>query len=94
MKKNRKIFVIIMVGIILLGVIFYPNISKLINLNKNIEYLETRLREVKNENKELKEKTEKISNLDTVEEIARKELGMLKPGEIEYRFVPQPDSVK
>ncbi|OGR57392.1 MAG: hypothetical protein A3I11_02610 [Elusimicrobia bacterium RIFCSPLOWO2_02_FULL_39_32] len=56
-------------------------------------HLKKQLEEIKTKNKNLKIEIERLKNDPSlIGEVARKELRMSKPGEIEYRFVIEPSS--
>ncbi len=84
MKDNRviimiRIFIIIMAVI---GVKFFINCRKIASLECEIEVLGEEIKEAENKNKELKEELENLNDLDYIEKIARKKLGLVKPGEV------------
>lgn len=55
---------------------------------RHLKHLEQKLSELKASNESLGREVERLkSDPRAIERIARSELGLLKPGEIEYRFV-------
>lgn len=65
------------------------SIFKVIALYQERQHLQTRTEQIKQENKKMSEQIEQLkSNPRAVEQIAREELGMVRPDEVIYRFVP------
>jgi len=89
-RHRKKYFLIILsVGIIVFLVFVAPTFWQLIKQIREKNFLQNYLQQLKVENVQLRKKIEKMEKDPlTVERIARKQLGMVKPGEIEYRFIP------
>jgi len=69
--------------------LLFPNYLSLLRYRENREALNFRIKELEKENETLKIEIEKLKKDPLyIEEIARKELKMTRPGEIIYRVVP------
>ncbi len=65
------------------------SIFKVLALYREQDHMTVRLAEVKQENEKLKTQISRLkSDPKAVERIAREELGMVRPDEVVYRFVP------
>ncbi len=65
------------------------SIFKVMSLYREQDHLTARLAELKQENKKLQTQISQLkSDPKAVERIAREELGMVRPDEVVYRFVP------
>ncbi len=88
MKNIKKfiyspVFVIIIVFIMLIsGIKFWQNYRKINQLKEKIDILNQRIQKAENENQQIKEELNNLKDYSYVEKIARKELGLVKPGEI------------
>jgi len=77
------VFVIIIVFIMLIsGIKFWQNYRKINQLKEKIDILNQRIQKAENENQQIKEELNNLKDYSYVEKIARKELGLVKPGEI------------
>ena len=92
MGKKKRIAgllkIIVLGGImILLGLLFWPNSSRLYQLISQDKQLQQKIVELEEENMKLREKIYLLEN-DPVflERIARDELGLSKPNETIYKF--------
>jgi cell division protein FtsB len=93
--KNSKIIVFILIFIILSSFItykFYVNHIKIIKLQKRIEELNVKIEISRLKNLELKKNLENANDPKNIEELARKELGLVKPGEV--LLIPLKDEEK
>ncbi len=89
MKKNssRKWLYIIVFVFVLFFLFGNKHWWKMLSLMKEVRRLKAEVSQVKIENERLLKEEERLKNdLDYIEEIARDELGLVKPGEIEYRI--------
>lgn len=79
--------------IVFLLVTFYFSIANIISTHKNVKRLDKELKKVNNSIVSVKRKQEEV-NLEIdrwndpalIEEVARKELGFVRPGEVTYMF--------
>ena len=76
------------VGILL--VIFIPGYAKIQELRQKNQELEASVRKLQAENSAFHREKERLENdPEYLEQVGRKELGIVKKGEISYRLVPQ-----
>ncbi|MFH1784687.1 MAG: septum formation initiator family protein [bacterium] len=90
-KKNRGYIVLFVIFAVMLGILLFANKTwfRLLSLYRDASTLREEIASVKKENKELEQEIKRLeTDYEYVEKIAREELGMVMPGEIEYRFVP------
>ncbi len=100
-QENRKKWIWITASTLLAGFLMYlfiPTYSTLEKYREGREALNNRVKELEKENKNLKMEIRKLrSDPLYIEKIARKELGMMRRGEIIYRieeeesYVPEPN---
>ena len=86
MKKNKKIYIKLLIFIISLYAIF-TLISKQNTLNqysKNSQELSQKIEEEKQEKEELAKKKEDVNSLEFIEQTAREKLDMFYPNEKVY----------
>ena len=87
--EKKKIIVLSVLGLILLGVIFIPGYVRFRKLAKLLREQEKQIEEVKDNNKRLEEELEKLKNDPLyLEKVAREKLGLAKEGEIVYKVLP------
>ena len=86
---KKKVIVLSIFGLILLGTIFIPGYLKIRRLVKDNRELEKQIEEIKQVNRRLGEEQRRLEN-DPVylEKVAREKLGVAKKGEIIYRVLP------
>jgi len=84
MAKKKLIFIII--GIALIGAIYFPGFARLQQLKEENRMLEKRIDILNKTNEELEEEKKKLETDPTyIEKIAREKLGMVKKDEIVLR---------
>jgi len=89
MKKKRLLLLILLFLLILGGFTFFgeKGIVHLLRLQKEVARIRERSVKLEEENEKLKEEVRRLrSDKRYIEEIARRELGMVKEGEIIYQF--------
>ncbi len=89
MKKKRLLLLILLFLLILGGFTFFgeKGIVHLLRLQKEVARIRERNVKLEEENEKLKEEVRRLrSDKRYIEEIARRELGMVKEGEIIYQF--------
>jgi len=87
-RVHRKILILIVIIGILIFLFANKNFQTLLILNKEITQLKQRITGLEEENKGLKEELEAMKNdPEYIEGLARRELGLIKPGETKYRFI-------
>lgn len=86
----------ILLGLLLAGAFLSSEGSRSFwKRKRHLKHLEQKLSELKIENDNLAQEIERLkSDPRAIERIARSELGLLKPGEIEYRFLTTPSTEK
>jgi cell division protein FtsB len=86
---KKKVIVLSIFGLILLGAIFIPGYVRFRKLAKLLREQERQIEEVKENNKRLEEELEKLKNDPLyLEKVAREKLGVARKGEIIYRVLP------
>ena len=89
MKKKRLLF-LILISLLIFGILTFfgeKGIFHLLRLRKELVRVNEKNFTLEAENQKLKEEVKRIrSDRRYIEEIARKELGMVKEGEIIYQF--------
>lgn len=86
-RKNRKSFIVVLVAVLLcasFAISLFTVIKEKNNIEKEINDVETALAEVNRENDTLRDKINSDNKDEYVEEIARDQLGFVKPGERVY----------
>ena len=90
--KKRRILILIVISLLILGSLTFfgeKGIFNLLRLRKEVVRIKEKNSQLEGENQRLKEEIKRLqSDRRYIEEIARKELGMVKEGEIIYRFDP------
>ncbi|MEK6567724.1 MAG: septum formation initiator family protein [Candidatus Omnitrophota bacterium] len=88
LKIFRQTSFLAAVGILL--VIFIPGYAKIQELRRKNQELEASVRKLQVENSAFQREKERLENdPEYLEQVGRKELGIVKKGEIAYRLVPQ-----
>lgn len=78
--------IILIITLFFGGYKFYLNHSKIKRLEAGIENLNQEIKLAQEKNFKLEEELDNINNPEYIEKIARKELGLVKPGEM--LFIP------
>ena len=90
--KKRSILLLILSLFLILGLLTFfgdKGILHLLRLRKEMSRIQEDNRKIEAENRNLREEVKRLQNEKRyIEEIARKELGMVKEGEVIYRFDP------
>ncbi len=88
--KKRKFLLLILICFLVLGFLTFfgeKGILHLLRLQKELKEIRERSVKIEEENQKLKEEVRRLQQEKRyIEEIARKELGMVKEGEIIYQF--------
>jgi cell division protein FtsL len=61
---------------------FYLNYQELLHVKEEIKRLNREIELTREEQRKLEEEVKKLDDLEYIEEVARKELGLVKPGEL------------
>jgi len=88
--RKRRILILMIISLLILGSLTFfgeKGIFNLLRLRKEVVRIKEKNLQLEEENQKLKEEVKRLHNDKRyIEEIARKELGMVKEGEIIYRF--------
>lgn len=86
--KIRKHWKWIAAAIVVLGILSSEGVRTYWQRKKALRQLEKRLEELRQSNKTASMEIERLKNdPNAIEQVARRDLGLIQPGEIEYRFV-------
>jgi cell division protein FtsB len=95
--KKKRLFLVILILFLILGLFTFfgdKGILHLVRLQKDLARIKETNNKMEEENRRLQEEVRRLQNEKRyIEEIARKELGMVKEGEIIYQF-DSPDEKK
>ncbi len=90
MIKKRYLLILILSLLIALGVLTFfgeKGVLRLLRLQKELGAIKARSLKIEEENRKLREEVRRLQNDKRyIEEIARKELGLVKEDEIIYQF--------
>ena len=87
-RARKRILLLILILSILVFLFSNRNFRTLINLQKEKRRLQRYLEVAREENAELKKRLEMYKNdPGYLEDLAREKLGMIKPGEVKYKFI-------
>jgi cell division protein FtsL len=88
--KKKHLLLLILIPLLILGVLTFfgeKGILQLFRLKKEVVQIKERNTKLEEENQKLREEVKRLQkDKRYIEEIARKELGMVKEGEIIYQF--------
>lgn len=88
--KKKRLLLLILFSLLILGILTFfgeKGILHLLRLQKEVVRIKEKNLKLEEENQKLKEEVKRLqSDKRYIEEIARKELGMVKEGEIIYQF--------
>ena len=89
-RRKRKILFLFLAFLLILGLLTFfgeKGILHLLRLQKELTWIKEENKKAEEENEKLKEEVRRLQNEKRyIEEIARKELGMVKEGEVIYQF--------
>lgn len=93
MPRQRKDFLlnpVVITIVVVIAVIaafnFYQNMTRMNQLENQIEEIEAQIAQAEAENNKLKKQLENSNSYEYIEEVAREKLGLVKPGE--KMFIP------
>lgn len=81
--KNKKHMALVGIVVFLVASLLWQG-YQWHKLNTELTHLQQELVELKQQNQELQAEKEKLQNPKAIEERAREELGLVKPGEVPY----------
>lgn len=83
---NNKLLIILTCILVVIfsvtGYKFYQNYQKISHMKQKVAELEEEIAKAENENEQLKEDLDNLDDPEYIERIARKKLGLVKPGEV------------
>jgi cell division protein FtsL len=92
--KKKYLLLLILIAFLILGILTFfgeKGIFHLLRLQKEVARIKERNIKLEEENQKLREEVKRLqSDKRYIEETARKELGMVKEGEIIYQFDTPP----
>ena len=90
--KKKRILILILISLFILGSLTFfgeKGIFNLFRVRKEVARIKEKNTKLEEENQKLREEVKRLqTDRRYIEEIARRELGMVKEGEIIYRFDP------
>ncbi len=87
-SKLKRQWKWILAGLVVIGFLSSDGLRTFWQRKKALHTLEEKLEEIKVSNKNLTMEIDRLKNdPHAIEQVARKDLGLIQPGEIEYRFV-------
>jgi cell division protein FtsL len=88
--RKRRILILVLLSFLILGILTFfgeKGILHLLRLRKEVDRIKEKNIKLEEENQKLREEVKRLQNDKRyIEEIARKELGMVKEEEIIYQF--------
>lgn len=84
--KNKLVTGLIIVLILYFTLLFVTQYWRLIQLRNTLATIEEEIRVIRAQNTEMLSEIERLNTPGYVEEMARKELGMVRSGELLFRF--------
>jgi cell division protein FtsL len=88
--RKKRFLLLILISLLILGILTFfgeKGILHLFRLQKEVVRIKEKNAKLEEENQKLREEVKRLqSDKRYIEEIARKELGMVKEGEIIYQF--------
>lgn len=92
-KLIRQTTFLLIVAVFL--IIFLPGYAKIQELRQRNKELELNIKKLRKENLRFKKEGERLENDPAyLEKVARERLGVVKKGEVVYRFVPEGEAKK
>ena len=88
--KRKRLLLLILIPLLILGILTFfgeKGILHLLRLHKELVRIKEKNTKLEEENQKLREEVKRLqTDKRYIEEIARRELGMVKEGEIIYQF--------
>lgn len=88
LKYNRRRLLLLFIISVILVWMVYPSYRERLEQQKIRLDLGQRVEELREKNEALKKESARLQSKDYVEQVAREDLGLVKPGEIAYLVVP------
>ena len=94
MKRRFVYFWVIIGALVIFAFVYLPGLSRYQELRQEEERLERELGDLQREIKSLKEEKELLEKDQAyLEKVIREELGLVRPGEMVYKLVPEKKAV-
>lgn len=88
MTRNLYVLLIFAAVVGFLAVIYLPSYTKYQELKREDEKIAESIQELESENERLREEARLLqTDVKYLEKVLREELGLVKPGEVVYKFV-------
>jgi cell division protein FtsL len=88
--RKKRVLLFILIFLLILGIVTFfgeKGIFNLLRIQKEVARIKEKNAKLEEENQKLREEVKRLqTDRRYIEEIARKELGMVKEGEIIYQF--------
>ncbi len=88
--RKKRVLLFILIFLLILGIVTFfgeKGIFNLLRIQKEVARIKEKNTKLEEENQKLREEVKRLqTDRRYIEEIARKELGMVKEGEIIYQF--------
>ncbi len=88
--KKKRLLLLILISLLILGILTFfgeKGILHLLRLQKELVRIKEKNMKLEDQNQKLREEVKRLqTDKRYIEEVARKELGMVKEGEIIYQF--------
>lgn len=85
--RRPRLFLLFVIFVALVWMV-YPSYQERLKQQKARIDLEQRIEEMRKKNEVLKKESVRLQSKDYIEQVARQNLGLVKPGEIAYLVVP------
>ncbi len=90
MKKRFALFWLLVIGVVIFSWVYLPTLTKYHELDLQKEELDKEIEKLTQEIQQKKEERDLLKNdVEYLEKVIRDEMGLVKPGEIVYKFVPE-----
>ena len=84
---KKKLFWWVLATLVVAALFINPSFRAFMNLHHEVTCIQGRIKSLEQENRQLSERIARsASDMEYVEELARRRLGMIRPGEVVYRL--------
>ena len=87
-------FVIVLLVVALMGAMAIEPVRQMLEQRELIGGMKSELNEVERSNTELRERIRRLNDADFIEQRAREQIGLVRPGEIPFVVMPAGESAK
>ena len=85
-SRFRLVPVLAALALIYFSVLFISQYSRLVQLRRSLHAIEMDIQSVTMQNEEMNKEIERLNSTSYIEQLARQELGMVRPGEMLFYF--------